>query len=152
MSASPQFIDQEAKAREDKARYDHYNRIPGTVEDALAVLSERGFGDPRTMALALDGDPKTEHFLPTTDSLRSPSEVAAYNLLIGERRANTKPVVTPDPKYNLPSPTDPSLTLRTLTAAGPMAVAQFQREHPDDFKRLERVENNRMARSGRPLP
>ena len=42
----PQFVDQEAQAREAKARYDHQNRIPTTVEDALALLSERGHGDP----------------------------------------------------------------------------------------------------------
>lgn len=147
-----QFVDQEAKAREDKARFAHRNRIPRDVPDALALLSERGHGDPKTMALALDGDPKTELYLPSVDSLRSPSEVAAFNVLVGERRANTKPVITPDPKYSLPSPTDPNLTMRHLTDAGPLAVAQFQREHPDDFERLQRVQNNQMAGGSRPLP
>jgi hypothetical protein len=73
-------------------------------------------------------------------------------MVLDARRANTKPVVVPDPVYSLPSPSDPNLTMRHLTDAGPLAVAQFQREHPADFERLQRVEDNRLAGRSRPLP
>ncbi len=148
----PQFVDQEAKAREEKAAFDRQERMPADVADAIAILSERGHGSPEMISRAIDGRPETECYLPVADRLRRPNEVLAFNMVVDARRANTKPVVVPDPVYVLPAPSDPALTMRHLTDAGPMAVAQFQREHPADFERLRRVENNRMAGGSRPLP
>ena len=145
------FVDQEAKAREEKAAFDHQERFPQTPEDAVALLSERGYGSPEALAAAADGT-KSALSLPDPANIRKANERHALGVLVAHRSAVSRQEPAKDPVYSLPNPSDPNLTMRHLTDAGPLAVAQFQREHPDDFERLRRVEDNRMAGRSRPLP
>lgn len=140
----------ETQRQERLAAFALQNQMPADVADAVKILVDAGIGTAAGLNDYLSGKPGTEINLPSFDLVKRPNQSAAYNLVVSNR-AVIRREPTPDPVYSLPDPNNPGTTLRTLTAAGPMAVAQFQREHPDDFERLQRVENNRMAGAGRPL-
>ncbi|MHB8799814.1 MAG: hypothetical protein ACYDBY_15240 [Thermoanaerobaculia bacterium] len=140
-----QFVDQEAKAREDKAAYDHQERFPQTPEDAVALLSERGYGSPESLTAALDGSVATEINLPSAENLRRANERHALGILTSHRAAVSRPVPVKEPTFNLPDPNDPGLRMVDLVRYGPTFVAQFQARHPEAFTRLEVAERRRLA-------
>ena len=150
MSARPNFSTERAAA-EQKAAYERQERMPADVADAVAILTAAGIGTVAGLNDYLSGKPGTEINLPSFDLVKRPHQAASFNLVVSNRTIIPREP-TPDPVYSLPDPNNPGTTMRTLTAAGPLAVHQFKAKYPDDFERLQRVENNRMAGGSRPLP
>ena len=138
------FVDQEAKAREDKAAYVHQERFPQTPEDAVALLSERGYGSPEALAAAADGT-GSALALPDPANLRKANERHALGVLVAHRSAVSRQEPAKEPIFNLPDPADPGLRMVDLVRHGPTLVKQFQEKHPEAFARLEVAERRRLA-------
>lgn len=141
----PQFVDQEAKAREDRAAFAHQNRFPNDPEDAIALLSESGYGSRESLSAALDGSAATAINLPSAENLRRPNERHALGVLVAHRSAVSRQEPVKPPTYNLPDPNDPGLKMTDLVKHGPTFVAQFREKHPDAFSRLDAAERRRLA-------
>jgi len=134
----------EAERQEREKAFQHQERMPADVEDAIAILSERGHGSAESLRRYVAGEPGSGSNLPPTERLSSRNEFAALNLLVCARKP-AEPVPVKEPVYNLPDPANPDLTMLDLVKRGPLFVSQFRDKHPEAFARLEVAERRRLA-------
>lgn len=143
MSSLPNFAT-EKEAAERQAAYDRQERMPADVEDAIAILSERGHGSVDSLRRYVAGEPGCDSRLPSRERMSHRNEFAALNVLVSNRK-NPRPTPATEPAYNLPDPNNADLRMTDLVKHGPTFVAQFQAKHPEAFKRLEAAERRRLA-------
>lgn len=143
MSALPNFVT-EKEAAERQEAYARQERMPADVEDAIAILSEKGHGSVDSLRRYVAGEPGTESSLPSRERMSARNEFAALNVLVSSRKP-PEPTRAKEPVYNLPDPADPGLSMVDLVRHGPTFVAQFQAKFPEAFARLEVAERRRLA-------
>lgn len=146
MSARPNLTtEQDAAAKE--AAYRNQERWPKDVTDAIDILSSAGIGTREGLTAYLDGKPESALNLPSFDLVKRPNQGMAYNLVVSSR-AVLPPEKVKEPAYSLPNPDDPALRMPDLTKHGAVFVAQFAKKYPEQYARLQRQEDRRLATPG----
>lgn len=142
MSSLPNFAT-EKEAAERQAAYDRQERMPADVEDAIAILSERGHGSVDSLRRYVAGEPGTESSLPSRERMSARNEFASLNVVVSNRK-RPEPEPVKEPTYRLPDP-DGDVSMSDLTRRGPLFVRQFQTKFPEAYARLEAADRRRMA-------